>query len=387
MKSGRRALGSVFQRSEDDRWVVRVTLPTGKRLTRYAPIGAGRADAEQLLATLLTSPDLAPPAPYTVESWLTEHLTRANRGRAGSTIRDRKYLAVGINRTLGRVRLDKLTSAQVQAWADALTGSTRTRMKSVQLLRGALNEAVALGHIPRNPALPIRMDKQPWKPVGRAWTQDEARLFLQINEGTAQVNLWRLGLQTGARIGELLALRIEDYDRARGTLRIERTVKAAVSNYNRVEVGPPKTDRSRRVIHLPPDARQTVEAQLTRVQALRGAKEWQAEEGWLFPSEVGTLLSYRNTHRAWGWALDRVQAHLNREHVHHVRAAPVPQFPRLRMHDMRDTFISLACRRGVKPEVVSRIVGHTSPTITLRVYRQVYDDEFTEARDQLGNLY
>ena len=63
-----------------------------------------------------------------------------------------------------------------------------------------------------------------------------------------------------------------------------------------------------------------------------------------------------------------------------------PDVPRIRTHDLRVTFISLALRRGVKPEVVARMVGHSSPLITLRIYRQVFEDEFTEARDMLADL-
>ena len=42
MKSGKRALGSVFQRSQDDRWVVRVTLPEGDPFVTLFSESAGR---------------------------------------------------------------------------------------------------------------------------------------------------------------------------------------------------------------------------------------------------------------------------------------------------------------------------------------------------------
>lgn len=58
----------------------------------------------------------------------------------------------------------------------------------------------------------------------------------------------------------------------------------------------------------------------------------------------------------------------------------------VRPHDLRHTFISLALRRGVKPEVVARMVGYSSPLITLRIYRQVFEGEFDEAREMLSGL-
>ena len=60
--------------------------------------------------------------------------------------------------------------------------------------------------------------------------------------------------------------------------------------------------------------------------------------------------------------------------------------PRIRTHDLRVTFISLALRRGVKPEVVAKMVGHTSPLITLRIYRHIYEDELDTARELIADL-
>lgn len=389
MKQGKRALGSVFLRASDGRWVARVTLPDGKRVTRYA---ASKAEAEGKLAALLVQAsqgEAVPVSALTVGLWLDQYLERANRGRAAATVRDRKYLAAHIRARLGRTRLDRLTPAQVQTWADTLTGSHRTRLKSLQLLRGALNEAVALGHLPRNAAAPVKLERHAARMAGTSWTQEQARAFLTANADTAQAYLWTLALQTGARIGELLALRLGDYDPVRGTLRIERTVTLAHGQQTRKAVGPPKTASGHRTFPLPPDARATLEAQLARREELKrkAGAVWQ-EQGWLFPSEVGTLLGYDNVRRAWRGALDRAQQVMTEEWARLPRqeGEKPPEFPRVRTHDMRVTFISLALKRGVKPEVVSRMVGHSSPLITLRIYRQVFEDEIKEAGQMVARL-
>lgn len=346
--------------------MARVTLPGGKRVTRYA---ADRAGAEQTLAALLTTPDLAPAAPYTVASWLDEYLRRENRGKAPSTVKDRDSLSRGIRESpLGRVRLDRLSPALVQSWADTLTGAHRTRLKRLQLLRSALNSAVILGHLTRNVAVPVKLERQPARMAGMSWTQVQARAFLDGNIESWHALLWTLGLQTGARIGELLALRVEDYDPAARTLRIERTVKTQAGDSNRTGVGPPKTPNAVRSVPLPPDACLTIQAQLQRRVWLAGRTAHWQDEGWLFPNEHGGLLMYSNVRREWAAALARAEV------------------PRIRTHDMRVTFISLALRRGVKPEVVSKMVGHSSPVITLRIYRHVFQDELDETRGMLDGL-
>ncbi len=80
------------------------------------------------------------------------------------------------------------------------------------------------------------------------------------------------------------------------------------------------------------------------------------------------MYGYDNARRAWRQAIARAGV------------------PVIRTHDMRVTFISLALKRGVKPEVVARMVGHSSPLITLRIYRQVFDDEIEEAGEMVANL-
>lgn len=391
----KRKLGSVFQRKQDGRWAAAVTLPGGKRITRYVP--PTEADPERaahaLLAKLITeaeSGEMVPPSQMTLELWLDEYLRRANRGKAPATVKDRAYSAAYLNAAMGSTRLERLTSQQIQRWADTAAHpvkegmkahrkyegqplSQRAKQKALQLLRSALTEAVGLGYMPRNPAVPVRLERRASKPKGVAWTPAQAQAFLAANEHTTLAPLWKLALQTGARLGELLALKASDYDPDRRTLRIERTLKYGGEDAGKAArrtVGPPKTERATRTFPLSPDAQETIHAALARRETLKekAGPTW-ADGDWLFPAETGHLIPHGNAHRAWREALKRA-----------------PGVPDVRPHDLRHTFISLALRRGVKPEVVARMVGHSSPLITLRIYRQVFEDEFEDAREMITGL-
>jgi integrase len=48
---------------------------------------------------------------------------------------------------------------------------------------------------------------------------------------------------------------------------------------------------------------------------------------------------------------------------------------RVRVHDLRHTWATLALSRGIPLEVVSERLGHASPTITLNVYRHLLEEE------------
>ena len=104
----------------------------------------------------------------------------------------------------------------------------------------------------------------------------------------------------------------------------------------KTNIGEPKTEASKRVIPLSEGMESAIKAALERSKTLEqnAGKHWKAEK-WLFPSETGGLLSKRNVSRAFDAA--------------HTRAIITsPDLPRIRIHDMRVTFISLALRRGVK---------------------------------------
>jgi integrase len=54
-------------------------------------------------------------------------------------------------------------------------------------------------------------------------------------------------------------------------------------------------------------------------------------------------------------------------------------FPRIRLHDCRHTAASLMLAAGVPIKVVSEMLGHASPTITLAIYAHVLPGMAEEA--------
>lgn len=368
-KRAKRSLGSIVKRS-DGRYQVSLMRDDGKRITRYvsAKTPNPKKAAEELLAKLVVEEksNYAEPGKMTLSQWLREHLGRTAKGRSARTAMNREYLARAIfEDRIGDVPLGQLTPKMCQRWADELVLSHGTRSKRLSLLKSCLDEAVVLQHIAQNPARPVKIEKQLRRTsVARAWTLEEAQAFLSANTMSKLYFLWKLALLTGARMGELRALQVSDYDAEKRVLKITRTAKRAGAP------GPPKTPAATRSIPLGAEAVDCITAQIERrEEARKHAKEYWTEEDWLFPSAIGTLFGERNAHHDWTVCLKRADV------------------PRIRMHDLRVTFISLALSRGAKPEVVAQIVGHASPSITLDVYRQVYEAELDDARDILGGLF
>lgn len=352
----RRKLGSVYQ--DGAFWVASVSLPgpdgARRRVKRKAKDQAG---AEQALADLLHQAGrgvLLPPEAITTGDWIDQHLRRRLADARATTEADARWLADKVKGSVGHVRLQHLAPHHVQAAVDGLLEHKhRTRLRALQLLRSALDEAVGLGLIPRNPALAVKLARQPREVAGHAWGEDEAAQFLDRSQHDDLFALFALGLGLGLRIGELLALRPSDLSLARQRLRVERTVSGQGAA---ATVGPPKTPASVRTLPLP-DPLVPILAQAA-ARAGRGP--------FLFPGAAGAPLGYFHVRHHFRAAVKR--------------AAVTP----IRLHDLRYTFTSLALRRGVPPEVVSRILGHTNVAFTLRQYRLLVPGEMEEAAPLLG---
>ena len=166
------------------------------------------------------------------------------------------------------------------------------------------------------------------------WTSDEAARFLKYVDQTLDEyrTLYRLALRTGARKGELLALRVTDFDPSRRLIQITKTFNEKLG-----QDGPPKTPSSRRAVAL---SKETVGALKKHILAsgVRGNDR-------LFPvKDVRTLAK-------------RMQRTM--------RAAGLPV---IRFHDLRHTFATLALAARVPVKVVSEMLGHKSVKLTLDVY-------------------
>ncbi len=53
--------------------------------------------------------------------------------------------------------------------------------------------------------------------------------------------------------------------------------------------------------------------------------------------------------------------------------------PRIRLHDLRHTHATLLLRAGVPVHVVAARLGHSDPSVTLRVYAHVLGEQATGA--------
>lgn len=375
--AGKRANGegTVYQRTSDGRWlgvVVTGYTPEG-RPVRKTVSARTRAEASKKFRDLqrhLEDGLPAPDATVTVSTLLTRwHDDVLSHQVAPSAATN--YMSVAVHHivpSIGRKRLLDLTTADVdqliaRELAAGCSVSMARRVRSV--LAQAIDQAIRWGWVGRNVASLARAPKSDRK-EGRTLSEAEARHFLETLQGHRLEVLFTLMLATGLRRGEALGLRWEDFDPKRGVLRVQRQLQREGDG---LIVREPKTTRSRRVVNLPTPlldllARHS-ESQVA-ASTLVGPG-WQ-DSGFIFTNSIGGPLDPRNLLRDFKKVC--LDAGLGDWHL----------------HELRHSAASLMLAHGVKLQVVSEVLGHSSIRMTADVYGHILDPDREAAASAMADV-
>ncbi len=272
---------------------------------------------------------------------------------------------------LGGVQLQALdpgalnrTYAELEA--RGLAPSTIRRAHAV--LGRALGDAVEWGRLVRNPARAATPPsaRSARSEAMRTWDAATLARFLRAEETSRYYPAWMLLATTGCRRGEVLGLRWSDVDLEAGTAAIRGTRTTVAHEVFEAPV--PKSGRAR-----------MVRLDLATVAVLRTWKATQAAErlvmgaGWADTGLVFTLPDGRPYH----------PEHFGRAFT---RAVARQGLPRIRLHDLRHTWATLALGAGVANKVVAERLGHASTRITDDVYSHVTAPMATDAAERVAGL-
>jgi integrase len=181
-----------------------------------------------------------------------------------------------------------------------------------------------------------------------ALNRSQLQHLLNITAGSRWHVLWVLLGTTGLRLGEPLGLKWEDVDLAEGRLVIRGTLQRHPGRG--LVFAPPKTEKSRRTIHLSEAARQSLMRHWQNEPERHArAKDWM-ESGLVFTSVHGGPVESGEINRTLTRALQRAG------------------LPHIRVHDLRHTVASLLLEAGVHPKVVQELLGHSTIRLTLDTY-------------------
>lgn len=223
--------------------------------------------------------------------------------------------------------------------------SARTVEQAHAVLHRALDEAMHWGLATRNPTQLVTPPR-PRKREMMALSRNQLQHLLQFTTGTRWHVLWTLLATTGLRLGEALGLTWRDVDLDVGRLIIQRSLQRQ-PGAGLVFVLP-KTERSRRTVHLSELAR-------CALLALREVPHCYAVAAGMARDLVLTSLR--------GGPVE--PSEINHALTRDLRRAGLPH---IRAHDLRHTTASIPLEAGNHPKIVQDLVGHSTIRLTLDTY-------------------
>jgi integrase len=376
--------GSMRQRGTNS-WQLRVHVgrdpSTGRKRYQAITFHGTKREASKALAAMVAEADRRPlvaAGKGTVAELCREWLDHATPSFALKTVETtRMYIEDPIVPLLGSIKVAKLTPADLDRFYRQLLEVGRSRgpyapatIRRVHgIIRRALTQGVRWGWITHNPAIDASPPKVPMKELKPPDPTQVVRVFNLAAEADPDLATFiMLAASSGARRGELLALRWLDLDLDSGRLSIERGIVRIGDDI--VEQGT-KTHQSRR-ISLDTGTVEALRAHRSRMVARADQVSTAIEsESFVFSHSVDCSTPWHpdSTTRAFRKICQQAGV------------------TGIRLHDLRHYVATRLLAAGVDVRTVAGRLGHRNPSTTLNVYSHFVPEADQEAADALGRIF
>lgn len=277
---------------------------------------------------------------------------------------------------LGYLQITMLTPKDIQKYVNELTDkgySYSTIKKCYNAINAALKFALERDYIRKNPCISIKLPKQ----IQRAksdiefFTDDEldkiveAAIFryktgrYMYKHGYAIIIL----LNTGMRVGELLALKWNNVDFENKQIYVNET-RGQIIDRSNSEQKYIMADRSTKTQsscrYIPLNAK--------TVEALLYFKGLGYNNPYVMSNSDNSVITYRNLFRV----LSNI---LKQNSINHGS-----------LHTLRHTFATRLFRNGIDVKVISELLGHSDINVTYDIYTHVIQEQKKKAVDILDNI-
>ena len=358
--------GTIIKRGDSYR--IRVSLgkdtTTGKYTSYFETFNGGKPEADKRLRELLTALDkgvFVKPVKDTLgeylKSWLRDYCRPNLSSRTHelySYICNKHVMPKLGNKRLVDIRPQHLQRLYAEKAESGL--SNRTVQLIHVTLHKALKNAVKTGLLVRNAAESVDTPKIQRREM-HVMSETDLHLFLEYAKDSPYYTFFYVGLFTGMRRDELLALRWSDFDLELCQIYVNRSMQyiRGYDKKSRIIFREPKTAKSRRLIALSPSTVITLREHKVKETELRRSLGYAlpSDEDLVFSHYDGSPLLPNSVTHAWIKLVRRCGLH------------------GIRLHDARHPHASLLLKQGVHPKIVQERLGHGSIQITLDTYSHV----------------
>ena len=359
-KKRRDAGDGTIRLRTDGRWEGRYTVgyhpETGKQIMRSVYAKTKREVREKLnkILTDIQEGAYIEPTSITVGQWLDTWLKEYKINlRPETKASYEMHIRIHLKPDLGKIRLNKLTTHQIQHLYNKLINERGLSPKTVKNIHGALHAALEQakinGYLRINPSEGTTLPKIEKEELKVMDTQDVSAFLRAIKGDEYELPLF-VALFTGLRQGELLGLTWDCVDFEKGTLLINKQHNRAKGE-KEFHFSPLKNSRPRCLTAASAVMDALKEQQRRQAQwATELGSAWDNSENLVFTTQMGR---YINNKTIW---------------MNFKRIVTELGMPELRFHDLRHTFSINSLQAGDDIKTVQENLGHATASFTLATY-------------------
>lgn len=271
----------------------------------------------------------------------------------------RNHLELRLLPAFGGFKLQNISPQAVKEFSASLSGkiSSETHRKCLMTLKNTLSCAIEWGYLGTNPAAFAKAPKKARKDI-EVLSPMEMQLLIEAIDERYRA-LVASGCHTGLRISEIFGLKWSDVDFVKMKIRVRQ-------NSQNGKFYEPKSTSSRREIPLP------VSLVDTLLKHLSWQRQWipNNKDDLVFTNLRGGHMNYQNFCKRYFYpALERAGLR---------RVTP---------HALRHSYATVLLTANEPIKYVSKLLGHSDSSITLRIYAHVLPDTEKNASQRLEEIF
>lgn len=257
----------------------------------------------------------------------------------------------------GKKRLSEIDTPDIKQWQRQMKklGYKDTYLKSIHNQISAIfNYAIDIYDHDKNPARKA-------KPMGKKnadrmdfYTVDEFNMFIKSFEDNATLDvIFRILFYSGIRLGELLALKPNDFDFEKSRLKVDENLQRVNGE---TILQKPKTKQSIRNISIPQKLTDHVKSYIESINGLK---------------KNDLIFTVSKSHLGMSM----------------TRGAEKAGIKRIRVHDLRHSHASLLIEDGFPSILIAERLGHHSTKQLFETYGHLYPNKDNEVGLALNDYY
>lgn len=311
------------------------------------------------------------------ETWIHEY--KENSVKRGTVKVYQSSYSNYIDDVFGKKKLKDIRPEHVQKLYNDMKRdgyNTNTIEIASIVLGGMYKQAYKNGLIKKNPVPLATLPKAEQHKERRVLTADEQDIFMKYAKKSKYCEIFEIALSTGMRCGEIRGLTWENVDFQKRLIHVRHTIAREMGGFM---LDTPKTQSSKRDIPMLDNVYALLKKQ-KKVQSearLLAGSEWEPAAG----LENLVFTTYTGAPIDKGYlksSIDGIVKHINDAGI---------SFEHITMHTFRHSFATRCIEKGMSPQTLKTILGHSKLSMTMDLYAHVLPDTKAEEMQKIACLF